>query len=334
MSGARSPALSRSVSRRAFVAGSLASAAIAASGCLPANDPAAAMANEDLFIWGEPGVGEGQFDKPRAMTIDAEDRIYIVDMTGRVQVFTTDGEFLRSWRTPEIYQGKPCGLGLSHAGEILVADTHYFRVLFYTTEGERIEEKTIGGKTGTGPGEFGFLTDVVQDSQGNYYVGEYGERDRIQQFDPDAKFVRLWGGHGREPGQFVRPQGMLMDKDDRLWVADACNHRVQIFDVTQDPPELVGGWGQEGSAPGDLRYPYGIIFLADGNVALAEYGNHRIQILTREGKPVGTWGHAGRNPGELHQPWALCQDSQGRLHVLDTYNHRVQRIPASAVVPV
>ncbi|HEV7280254.1 MAG TPA: NHL repeat-containing protein [Pirellulaceae bacterium] len=321
-----SPALSR----RTFVAGSLASAGLALSGCLPAGDPA--TATEDLYLWGAPGMGDGEFQKPRAMTIDAKDQIYVIDMTGRVQVFTTEGEFLRSWRTPEIYQGKPCGMAISQAGEIAVADTHYFRVLFYTPEGELVEEKTIGGQTGTGPGEFGFLTDVAQDSHGNYYVGEYGERDRIQQFDTDGKFVRLWGGHGREPGQFVRPQGLLMDDDDRLWVADACNHRVQIFDIAQDPPALVDGWGSEGSAPGELRYPYGIIFLQDGNVALAEYGNHRIQVLTRDGKSLGTWGRAGRQQGELHQPWALCQDSLGRLHILDTYNHRVQRIPATAVL--
>src|SRR6188472_1049812 len=51
-------------------------------------------------VWGRLGGGKGQFSKPRAIAIDKEDQLYIVDMTARIQVFDTDGNFIRSWQTP------------------------------------------------------------------------------------------------------------------------------------------------------------------------------------------------------------------------------------------
>src|SRR5690606_36152225 len=107
---------------------------------------------------------------------------------------------------------------------------HYFRTLVYTPDGELLEEKTIGGVCGPGPGEFGFVTDAVEDSQGNIYIAEYGEYDRIQKFSSGGEFLVQWGSHGSEPGQFLRPQNLAIDEQDRIWVADACNHRIQVFD--------------------------------------------------------------------------------------------------------
>ncbi len=279
----------------------------------------------DAMVWGRQGLDQGRFIKPRAITIDEFDRIYIVDTTSRIQVFDRDGKFLRSWRTPVCLQGKPCGLSISHDGLLMVCDTHYFRVLFYTYEGELVPERGIGGVNGRGPGEFGFLTDVVQDSQHNYYVSEYGDYDRIQKFSPTGEYLTQWGEHGTEPGQFLRPQSMAIDKQDHLWIADASNHRVQIYDVAGEKPKLLRVWGEQGSAPGKLSYPYQIWLDEDGTVFVCEFGNHRVQAFTPDGESLAVWGGAGREPGQLHQPWAMCRDSRHAFHILDSYNHRVQR---------
>ena len=262
---------------------------------------------------------------PRAITIDDQDRLYIVDKTARIQVFDRDGNFIRSWRTPENKQGKPCGLSISQDGLLMVCDTHYFRVLFYTLDGNLVNERTIGGVNGRGPGEFGFLTDAVQDSKGNIYVSEYGDYDRIQKFTVNGEFVCQWGEHGENPGQFQRPQGMVIDQHDQLWVADASNGRIQVFDVSGQHPEFVKTWGKPGSKIGELSYPYELILDGKGHIYVCEFGNHRIQKFTLDGKSLGIWGSAGRESGQLHQPWSMCRDSQGAFHVVDSYNHRIQR---------
>jgi DNA-binding beta-propeller fold protein YncE len=186
--------------------------------------------------------------------------------------------------------------------------------------------RTIGGKTGRGLGEFGFVTDVAQDSQGNYYVSEYGDFDRIQKFDPQGNVVCQIGTHGQSPGSFLRPQGLFIDKEDQLWVADASNHRVQVFDLKTPCPKLIKTWGTAGSAPGQLRYPYTIEVDQQGFVYVCELGNHRIQKFTSDGAYVAIIGGPGRGPGQFHQPWAFATDSSGIMHVIDSYNHRVQRI--------
>jgi DNA-binding beta-propeller fold protein YncE len=274
-------------------------------------------------VWGRLGISDGRFQKPRAMAIDDQDRLYIVDMTARIQVFDSEGTFLRAWNTPEHANGKPTGLTIAPDGILLVADTHYYRVLSYTQDGQLLTELTLGGTMGQGPGEFGFVTCAVRDAAGNYYVAEYGEYDRIQKFSPDREFVLQWGGHGAEPGQFARPQNLEIDADGHIWVADACSHRIQVFDTDG---KLLATWGTHGSDPGQLRYPYDLAFDGEGHVYICEYGNHRVQKFTLDGRTCGCWGTSGRRPGQLFNPWALVVDSHGRLHVLDSNNHRVQRI--------
>ena len=286
----------------------------------------AGAASEPEQVWGRRGLTDGRFQKPRAMAIDAKDRLYIVDMTARIQVFDREGHFLHGWRMPEWEHGRPTGLTISNDGNLMVADTHYFRVVTFTPDGELLEDRTIGGTAGMNPGEFGFVTDAVQDSQGNYYVAEYGEFDRIQKFSADGQFLFQWGGHGAALGQFQRPQNLAIDENDLLWVADACNHRIQVFDANGDEARLVMHWGNEGTEPGQLRYPYDLVFDDEGHLYISEFGNHRVQKFRRDGTFVSAWGMQGREPGQLHSPWALVRDSQRRLHVLDTYNHRVQRI--------
>jgi DNA-binding beta-propeller fold protein YncE len=260
------------------------------------------------------------------MTIDANDLLYIVDMTGRIQVFDTLGNFQRLWRTPSIVAGKPTGMGINNAGQIMVADTHFYRVLFYSKSGELDEAKTIGGVNGQGPGEFGFVTDAVQDSKGNYFVSEYGEFDRIQKFDSDGNFICQFGRHGSQPLEFNRPQNIVLDSDDNLWIADACNHRIQIIRCESDTPELIGMWGEQGGEVGQLKYPYDLLLTPDGDLIVCEFGNHRVQKMTRTGASIAHWGTAGREIGQTYQPWAIVMDSQQNLHILDTNNHRIQTI--------
>jgi DNA-binding beta-propeller fold protein YncE len=277
-------------------------------------------------IWGRRGISKGRLQKPRAMAIDKDDNLYIVDMTARIQVFDREGNYLRGWRTPISENGRPTGMTMDNDGNLLVADTHYFRMLVYTPEGELLNDRILGGTLGQAPGEFGLVTDAIQDSQGNYYISEYGEYDRIQKFTQNGEFLFQWGGHGDGHAEFLRPQNMAIDENDHIWVADACNHRIQVFDATGNEAIQLQCWGEEGTEPGQLKYPYDLAFDGKGHIYVCEWGNHRVQKFTLDGQSVGIWGNIGREQGQLHNPWAMVRDSRGRLHILDTYNHRVQRI--------
>jgi DNA-binding beta-propeller fold protein YncE len=272
-------------------------------------------------VWGRRGVQPGDFVKPRAIAIDAQDRLYIVDFTARIQVYDRDGKHLGlTWTTPDYRNGRPSGLSIDRDGNLLVSDSHYHCLRIYSPEGKELRK--LGGEAGTEPGQLAYVSDAVQDADGFYYVAEFCENQRISKFDVNGKFIKCWGSAGAEPGQFSRIRALALGPDGNLYAADACNHRIQVF--TRDG-ELVRCWGQAGTEPGQLSYPYDLAFNAKGDLFVVEYGNHRVQKFTPDGQFVGSFGKNGRREGELDQPWGITRDSKGRMYVLDTYNHRVQR---------
>jgi DNA-binding beta-propeller fold protein YncE len=319
----------RGFPRRRFLQATGAAGGALMAGCGQIRGPNSGQLEK---MWGRAGSSPGRLFRPRAIAIDKSDLLYIVDMTPQIQVFTADGELVRSWQPPKFDTGRPSGLSFDNAGNLLVADTHNFRILVYTPDGKLLEDQTFGGVCGNNDGEFQFVTDAAQDAAGNYYVTQYGEYDRIQKFTADHKFILSWGEHGHELGHFLRPQKIVIDRTGLVWVADACNHRVQVFDARDSSAKLVKHWGEQGHEPGKLNFPYDIMLddaaLAgqpDGHVYLCEFGNHRVQKFTTDGQFVASFGRNGRREGELDQPWGIARDSRGRMFVLDTYNHRVQR---------
>jgi DNA-binding beta-propeller fold protein YncE len=288
---------------------------LAAIGCGGPNAP-------PELVWGRRGIKDGEFVRPRAVAIDGDDRLYIVDYTARIQVFDRDGKFLNlCWKTPDYRNGRPSGLSIDRDGNLLVSDSHYHCLRIYSPEGKVLRK--IGGEAGSEPGQLGYVSDAVQDAGGYYYVAEFGENQRITKLDPDGKFLKCWGSPGSEPGQFARARALALGPDGNLYVADACNDRIQVF--TRDG-QLVACWGQRGEAPGELAYPYDLAFGPQGDLYVVEYGNHRVQKFTPKGESLGCWGGPGAEPGRLHSPWALAVDSRGKVHVIDSENHRVQRI--------
>jgi sugar lactone lactonase YvrE len=290
----------------------------ATSGCSPS---ARADAGKLDLVWGDRGNRPGRLQKPRAAAIDQHDRLYIADLTDRIQVFSTDGEFQGHWRLPDFNVDGPTGLTIGNDGNLLVADTHFYRILIFTSQGDLVD--SIAGTQGTELGQFGYVRDIVQDADGFYYTCEYGELDRVQVISPDRTFVRQWGGHGHAPGEFLRPEGLALDRHGRLYVADAANHRIQIFETSG---KLLDVWGYYGAELGELSYPHDIAFDSRGNLYVCEWGNCRVQKFSPSGKTLGAWGGRGRRPGKLSFPWALAIDRQDRVHVGDSDNHRFQRI--------
>jgi DNA-binding beta-propeller fold protein YncE len=276
------------------------------------------------LVWGKRGVVGGMLVKPRAIAIDAQDHLYLVDWTARIQSFDRDGQFLgHVWTTPDYRNGRPSGLSVDADGNLVVSDSHYHCVRVYSPEGTLL--RTIGGTPGGGQGELSYISDCVRDNAGNFYVAEFGENQRISKFNAEGRFVRCWGAPGAEPGQFARIRALALGPDGNVYAADACNHRIQVF--TPDG-KLVRLWGEAGAAPGQLSYPYDLAFSGGARPSLyvVEFGNHRVQKFALDGTPLGSWGGPGREPGRLASPWALAVDRRGRVHVVDSENDRVQRI--------
>ena len=274
------------------------------------------------LVWGKRGVQPGALARPRAIAIDNKDRLFLVDFTARVQTYDLDGTHLgHTWTTPDFRNGRPSGLGIDRDGNLIVCDSHYHCLRIYSHDGTEL--KKIGGESGTKPGQWGYVSDCVQDADGFYYVSEFGENDRITKLDADGKFVACWGESGQKAGQFNRIRALALSPEGLLYAADACNHRVQVF---KKDGTFVREFGEPGNGLGQFQYPYDLAFNADGELYVVEYGNCRVQKFDTDGQAAGTWGSPGKGPGQLAAPWALAVDRRGRVHVVDSENHRVQRV--------
>jgi len=299
--------------------------ALLAGGCSPrAMDGQAPIQVEgSLFdrvtLIGTRGAGAGQFNKPRSVVADREGNIYAVDMTGRVQKFSPSGSYLLGWQMERTEIGRPKGMALDHEGQVVVVEPHYCRVNYFDTHG-----KLTGwfGERGKEGGLLMFPRAAAVAADGTTYLSEYGLVERVQSFGPGGKaFIRSFGSPGTEPGEFNRPEGLGLDAEGRLFVADSCNHRVQIF-----TPEgtFVTAFGKAGQGLGELSYPYDVRVDREGNRFVCEFGNSRVQVFDRDNRPVEFLGASG-GPGALANPWAIALDGEGNLIVADSMNHRLQK---------
>jgi DNA-binding beta-propeller fold protein YncE len=282
-------------------------------------------------VIGSRGVAPGQFNKPRSLVCDRDDNLYVSDITGRIQKFDRDGKFVLQWQMPQTDLGKPKGMGLDPQGNVLVVEPHYMRVNHFATDGRLVAQ---WGSKGTNEGQFILPRSIGVTSRGEYLLSEYTLVDRVQRFSPFVpatngapaalpRFVQAWGGPGPEPGRFNRAEGLGIGPSDTVFVADSCNHRIQVFDSAG---KFLRQHGTAGSAPGQFGYPYDIRVDAGGNQFVCEFGNSRISILDAGDRPVEIVGGPGSAPGRFSNPWAIALDSRGNLYVADSQNHRVQKL--------
>ena len=270
------------------------------AGCAPNTPSDQAPLRSQLFkrvqIIGSRGVGVGQLNKPRSVAVDTQDNLYVVDMTGRVQKFSSNGVFLLSWQMPQTSLGKPKGMGRDRDGNIVVLEPHYQRVNVFSPEGKLVAQ---WGKHGTNAGELMMPRAVAVNSRREVFLSEYGLVERVQKFAPRGEELLGSFGHpGNAPGEFNRPEGLCVDAQDRIYVADSCNHRIQVF---SSDGKFLRAYGKAGKGKGELSYPYDICVDAAGRQYVCEFGNSRIQVFDASDQPLEIIGGPGLAPGAVQQ---------------------------------
>jgi sugar lactone lactonase YvrE len=131
----------------------------------------------------------------------------------------------------------------------------------------------------------------------------------------DGSRLRVIGGVGDGPLQFVEPCQVWVASDDHVFVAEYGNNRVQVLTPRLDFHCFVG--------VGQLVGPCGVC--ADDDVIVVSENAHRISVFQRgDGGLLRRFGCEGSGDGQLKGPSALCFMSGHRhVAVADSNNHRV-----------
>lgn len=130
-------------------------------------------------------------------------------------------------------------------------------------------------------------------------------------FDSDGSYVDHWGGAGTDPGEFTDASDVAVDRDGNIYVLDAGNDRVQVFESYDDTDPDIWNVGSF----------TGIAIDANNHVYLVDQAGHRVLKYASDGIKIGEWGSYGaemeQDEGEFNSPNNVAVDPNGDVYVTD-----------------
>ncbi len=258
----------------------------------------------------------------------------------------------------------PVAVALDPAGNVFFSDTNNRRVRRIAPSGQITAFAGTGDLGSSGDGgpateaTFNQPRGMAVDAAGNVYIGD-ASTHRIRKVTTDGKITTVagtgkgFGDFGGDGGPATQadlngPQGVAVDKDGNLYIADRINSRIRKVDGrTGIITTIAGGPSYAFSGDGgpatqaELNLPTGVAVDAGGNVYIADQGNQRIRrISVADGKistiaGTGVAGYNGDNiPAKdalinLISPCHLTVDAAGDLIFADRSNQRIRKIMMS-----
>ncbi len=133
------------------------------------------------------------------------------------------------------------------------------------------------------------------------------------------------GTQGSGAYMLYLPNGMVVDFNLNLYVADYGNNRIQFFRTGQLNGSTIVGSGSSGTIA--LYHPTDVVLDFDGYLFITDSDNNRIVGSGPSGYYciVGCTGSTGTALNQLNHPQALSFDNYGNLFVVDFYNNRIQK---------
>ena len=182
-----------------------------------------------LGQFGQAGHGDGEFELPTDVAIDAQGFLYVSEYGGndRITQWSPDLQFVRvvnAGPVAGIGWARPSALDIDAEQTLWVADACNHRVIHLDLQGN-----VLGGfgEMGQAPGQMRYPYDLTVTRAGTIMVCEYGN-SRLQWFDKQGRSLGIWGGPGRRVGELSSPWGATAGPDGRLYIVDSLNSRVQI----------------------------------------------------------------------------------------------------------
>jgi sugar lactone lactonase YvrE len=173
---------------------------------------------------------------------------------------------------------------------------------------------------------------LAVDAAGTIYVCSVNfrsEENRNAVLIYNADFVKK-GALGSGEGEFAKPIDVALGGNGRIYVVDAGNHTIKVFDPAGN--FVIGGFG---NTAGMLNKPMGIaindaageIYVIDRPAYTDANGTTvgaRVQIFDKNGAFKRSFGQFGTGVGRMHSPLGIAVDVTGSLYVAESGQNVVQ----------
>ncbi len=241
-------------------------------------------------------------------------------------VFDHKGKFVKSWGKD--FKGGAHGLLIRKEGKqefLYLCDTKRGLMVKTTLDGEEVF--TLGYPKESEPYAKEPIkyspTNLAIAPNGDIYIGDGYGSSYINQYDSSGKYIRTFGGKGKEAGQLDCPHGIILDargSEPNLTVADRSNKRLQRFTLDGKHIDFV----EDFPAPchfniyknGDVVVPdlFARVTLLDSNNKVIEQLGDDSQSKYMETRKM-TRDHF--TPGKFVCPHGACFDHVGNIFVVE-----------------
>jgi DNA-binding beta-propeller fold protein YncE len=142
-------------------------------------------------------------------------------------------------------------------------------------------------------------------------------------YDENGGFLMQIGDPGSGPGQFDEPVGIAFGSGGRVYIADAWNKRIQVFQETGQQFVYQSEWAVKSWADENLdNKPY-LAVAPDGNVWATDPWAGRVLVFDPTGGFLFSFGHPGSDDYSFTLPSGIAISADGNAYIADAGNNRV-----------
>jgi len=223
----------------------------------------------------------------RGIAIDRSDpannRIYVANGNGDIEVFDTSGTRLTTWSS--VNGAYHLAVDNASPANVYASKTYNNRIYKYDSNGNAVNSFDGGTRNYfSSPASYPFGIDI--DTSGNIYFGVRSSPYKVYKYNSSGVQQTSNGSYGSSLGQFSNIRGLSIDPTGNVWVADAGNDRIQKFDGSEAWPG--GGGSRMDQAKKVIKDIVSNSTLTDGaNFGLMKWNNYGSMVV-----PVSNTGAA------------------------------------------
>lgn len=262
------------------------------------------------FLYNINGDSDHALKEPVFAVASPAGDVYVSDAGNHlVRVFSKKGRFLYEFggRGSKKVLEYPYGIGFLKDG-VIVADTAAGALYEFNDRGEYI-------KTWLGPEAKAQPAGVFVAEDDNVYVTDLAA-NQILVFSDEGKLQRKI--QPREVS-LNSPQGLAVNKDGTVWVADGGNYNIKLIKPNGEVKTVF-----DGGPKWALTMAKGLAVDKKGRIYVADTLSNVIRVFDKDSSDLTSFGPVNDKESVFKFPVGLFVDSSGQIYIADQGNNQVQ----------